>query len=133
MDWVAGQVFTRWRPLIPETGWLVGYESINISHLSTEYVLVPVTVTKAGVPYNPVTDVVQFAFMPTPTQIPGNTDWVSGVWETDTSNILYPYNAKCLIGPAGAVTLGTGNYIIYLKVTDSPEVPVLVGGQLVVS
>jgi hypothetical protein len=108
----------------------VGYATIGMSQLATMYVLIPVTATKAGVPYNPTGDTVQFAFMPTPTQVPQNADWVSGSWETDTSEVLYPYLAQCLVGPSGTITLGIGTYIIYLKVSDNPETPVLITGQL---
>ncbi len=111
----------------------MSYEVLNMSHLSTEYVNIPVSVTKAGVPYNPTSDAVQFAFMPTPTQVPQNADWQTGDWQTYTGNILYPYLAQCLVGPSGTITLGTGTYVIYLKITDSPEIPVLVGGQLVIN
>jgi hypothetical protein len=111
----------------------VGFDVIGMSHLSTEYVIIPVSATKSGLPYNPTGDVVKFAFMPTPTQVPQVSDWVSGSWDTDTTNVLYPYAAKCLVGPAGITTLGIGTYIIYLQITDNPEVPVLIGGQLQIS
>jgi hypothetical protein len=71
--------------------------------------------------------------MPTPTQIPQTADWVSGSWETVSTNVLYPYNARCLVGPSGTISLNTGTYVIYMKITDNPEIPVLVGGQLVVN
>ncbi len=133
VEWETGGIEVRWAPVVLFTEWDVGTSTIGINHLSTEYVLVPVVATKAGVPFNPTADTVQFAFMPTPTQVPTNPDWVSGSWDTVSSSPLYPYNAKCLVGPTGAITLGIGTYIIYLKITDSPEVPVLVAGQLQVS
>lgn len=112
----------------------MGFNSIGISHLSLQYVIIPVkAVTPAGVPINPTSDVVQFAFMPTPTQVPQVSDWVSGSWDANPGNVLYPYSAKCLIGPGGTVTLGLGTYIVYLKITDNPEVPVLIGAQLQIS
>lgn len=111
----------------------MGFSSIGLSQLATEYVLIPVSATKSGAAYNPTGDTVQFAFMPTPTQVPQVSDWVSGSWETDSSNVLYPYSAKCLVGPAGTVTLGIGTYIVYIKITDNPEIPVLIGAQLQVS
>lgn len=132
-DWQQGDPATSWSPVQPSREWDVSFQTIGMSHLSTEYVIVPVTVTKAGTPYNPTADTLQFAFMPTPTQVPQVSDWVSGIWETDSSNVLYPYLAQCLVGPSGTVTLGLGLYIIYLKITDSPEVPVLIGGQLQIS
>jgi hypothetical protein len=115
------------------TEWTVGYAAIGMSHLATEYVLIPVSATRSGRAYNPTADVVQFAFMPTPTQVPGSSDWVTGAWDTDTASVIYPYSAKCLVGPAGTITLGIGTYIIYVKITDNPEIPVLVPGQLQIS
>jgi hypothetical protein len=108
----------------------VGFDVIGMNHLSTQYVLIPVAATKAGVSYNPTGDTVQFAFMPLATQVPQVSDWVSGSWQTDSSSLLYPYLAQCLVGPAGTITLGLGSYYIYIKVTDNPEIPVLVTGQL---
>ena len=110
-----------------------GGGSTGINHLSTQYVLVPVKATKSGSPYNPTGDTVNFAFMPTPTQVPQSMDWVTGSWVTVASSILYPYSAQCLVGPSGTINLGIGTYIIYIKVSDSPETPVLVCGQLQIS
>ena len=108
----------------------MGFDTIGMSRLSTQYVLVPVSATKAGVSYNPTGDAVAFSFMPTATQVPGNSDWVVGSWQTDTSSLLYPYLAQCLVGPAGTITLGLGSFYIYVRVTDNPEIPVLVAGLL---
>ena len=114
--------------------WEVGnYAAIGMNHLSTQYIFIPVLATKSGLPYNPTSDVVQFAFAPTATYVPQNADWQTGSWDTDSTNVLYPYSAKCLVGPAGTITLGIGTYVIYLRITDNPEVPVLVAGQLQVS
>lgn len=106
------------------------FSMISLSQLATQYVFVPVSATSLGIPANPTSDPVVFAFMPTATQVPQLSDWVSGAWDTDTTNVLYPYSAKCLVGPAGTITLGIGTYIIYVKITSNPEVPVLIGGQL---
>jgi hypothetical protein len=39
--------------------------------------------------------------------------------------------AKLLIGPASSYgSLAVGNYDVYVKITDNPEVPVLFAGQL---
>jgi hypothetical protein len=111
----------------------VGFETIGFSHLSTEYILIPVAATKNGAAYNPTADAVQFAFMATATQVPQVSDWQSGTWDTTSGNPIYPYNAKCLVGPTGTINLGIGTYVIYIKITDSPEIPVLVGGQLQIS
>jgi hypothetical protein len=111
----------------------VGFSTLGMSHLSTQYYLVPVAATKAGVTYNPTGDAVAFAFMPTPTQVPGSGDWVAGSWSTNTTSVLYPYSAQCLIGPSGTTALGIGTYIVYVRITDSPEIPVLTAGQLQIS
>jgi len=111
----------------------VGFSTIGMSHLSLKYYIVPVAATKAGASYNPTADVVQFAFMPTPTQVPGSGDLVTGSWETNPYSILFPYNAKCLVGPGGTVALGIGTYIVYQKTTDSPEIPFDIVGQLQIS
>lgn len=133
LDWETGQPLTQWNVGILRTEWDVGFTSIGQSQLATEYILVPVAATKAGLPYNPTSDTVQFAFMPTPTQVPQSGDWQTGAWDTDTANVLYPYTAKCLVGPSGTINLGIGTYIIYVKITDNPEIPVLIAGQLAIS
>ena len=105
-------------------------DSSGMSQLATLYWRVPVAATTSGTTYNPTGDTVQFAFMPTATQVPGNSDWVSGSWETGTASLLYPYTARCLVGPAGTINPGLGTFYMYLKITDSPEIPVLIAGQL---
>lgn len=133
VDWDCGAVTGNWVVFLSYLRWTMGFAQITLSHLSTEYVIIPVSATKQGVSYNPTGDVVQFAFMPTAVQQPGNTDWQTGSWDTDSTNILYPYAAKCLVGPTGVINLGTGSYVIYVKIQDNPETPVLVAGQLVIS
>ena len=59
----------------------MGYSQITISHLSTEYVLVPIAATKEGISYNPTGDVVQMAFMPNTVQQPGVSDWMTASWD----------------------------------------------------
>jgi hypothetical protein len=111
----------------------VGFSTIGMSHLALKYYIVPVKATKAGASYNPTADQVQFAFMPTATQVPTPSDLVSGSWETNPYSILFPYNAKVLVGPGGAITLGIGTYIVYQKTSDSPEIPYDIVGQLQIS
>lgn len=100
---------------------------ITMSSLSTEYVQVPISATAAGVPVNPTSDQVQFAFMATGNPSPG--DWHLGSWETIAPNT---YIAQCLVGPgSGGVTLTAGTtYSIWVKVTDNPETPVRQVGLL---
>jgi len=108
----------------------VGFDTIGMSQLSTQYVFIPVQATKSGTPYNPTGDPVAFAFMPTATSVPQVSDWVAASWDTNTSSVLYPYSAKCLVGPAGTTNPGIGRYYMYLKITDNPEIPVLIAGLL---
>jgi len=104
-----------------------------MSHLATLDYLVPVNATQSGAAYNPSSDTVQMAFMPTPTQVPQNADWQTGAWDANPSSLLYPYNAKCLVGPAGTITLGIGTYEVYVKIADNPQIPVLLAGSLQIS
>jgi hypothetical protein len=100
---------------------------LTISSLSTEYVQVPVSATVNGVAINPTSDPVQFAFMAAGN--PGLTDWHTGSWSTVAPTT---YLAQCLVGPGnGGVPLLAGStYAIWVKVTDSPEVPVRQVGLL---
>lgn len=132
-NWTTGSPGTNWITGTPGTEWSVAYTSAQITSLSTQYVLVPISATKAGAAYNPTADPVQFAFAPTPTYVPQDSDWVSGSWQTVSTSLLYPYSAQCLIGPTGATVLTTGTYVIYVQITDNPETPVLTAGQLIVT
>lgn len=105
----------------------------DINHLSVDYVQVPVSAHQAGTSYNPTSDTVQWAFMPQATQVPGSSDWVAGSWDTVSTNIIYPYAAKCLVGTAGTTALTIGAYVAYLKIADNPEIPVLIAGQFQVT
>ena len=105
--------------------------TIGISQLSLQYVGIPVrAATLSGTSYNPTSDTVQMAFMPTATAVPQVSDWQAAVWSAIPSNIIYPYAAYCLVGPGGTINPGIGTYVVYLKVSDNPEVPVLVAGYL---
>ena len=93
-----------------------------MSHLSLDYVQVPVTATQAGTSYNPTADTVQFAFPALTYPVTSPSVWFSGSWVTFPGPA---YWAQCLIGPAnGGASLAIGTYEVWVKVTDSPEVPV---------
>lgn len=96
------------------------------SSLATLEIQVPVSAILNGVAgYNPTSDAVAFAFMP-PGVNPGVSDWKTGSW---TTNPGPTYMAQCLVGPgAGGVALAVGVYVIWLRVTDSPEVFIPAGG-----
>ena len=111
----------------------MSYPNLGFSQLATLYYKVPVSATLEGEPVNPTSLPVQFAFMAQVTQVPKNTDWVSGSWETIPDNLIYPYSARCLVGPSGTITLSTGVYVAYVKITGSPETDVEIVGYLEIS
>lgn len=105
----------------------MGTMDVNMSHLSTEYVQVPVSIIASGTPVDPTADTVQFAFVTR--RDPQVSDWVNGTWDTAPGGYL----AQCLVGPNGDVSLALGTYQIWLKIVDTPEVPVRQVGLLAIT
>lgn len=101
---------------------------LTIAAASLEYVRVPVTATAAGLPVDPTSDSVAMAFMPNPTTQPGSGDWHTASWDTGTFGGRYI--AQCLIGPGGGVQLNPATWWVWVKIVDSPEVPVRAAGTL---
>lgn len=92
-----------------------------ISSLSQVYVKVPVEFQESGVVVDPTGDDVEIAFT-TVGSDPVSDDWNTSEWETAGSI----YKARCLVGPAGTITLTKDRaYNVWVRVTDSPETPVL--------
>lgn len=86
---------------------------LTISSLSTEYVKIPIV----DGPANLTTLTVQMAIVPQG-QDPVSGDWKSASW--------VGASAAVLIGPATALPLTKGvTYGIWVKITSSPEIPVL--------
>lgn len=77
---------------------------------------------------DPTADTVTVAFVTS--GLPGALDWKTGSWQTVTANGITSYYARCLVGPAGAFVPAAGLYRMYVKITDSPEVPVLACGTV---
>ncbi|MCC6629960.1 MAG: hypothetical protein IT340_21495 [Chloroflexi bacterium] len=102
---------------------------MRISALSLEYVRVRVAATEAGAAVNPTSDTVVMAFV-AEGAAPAGGDWKTAGWETDTTTNPDTYYARCLVGPSGAVTLTAGVYDVWVKVTDTPEAPVLRAGNV---
>jgi hypothetical protein len=92
--------------------------------LSLAYVKMPVQVRQAGAAVDPTGYTVQVAFTADGTD-PVSGDWKTGSWETDAAPVPDRYWAKCLVGPGGAVALAVGTYVAWVKITASPEIPVL--------
>jgi broad specificity phosphatase PhoE len=103
---------------------------ITQSALSREYVSAAVTAKAAGTPVNPTSDTVEFAFT-TVTAKPASGDWKTGSWDgTQPQTPGNAYIAHCLVGPGGTVELPAGRYTMWVRITDSPEVPVIPFGLL---
>lgn len=102
--------------------------TINISSLATMNVQIPVSATIGGTIYNPTSDAVAMAFIPSAAK-PQSADWNVGSWDTAPGPT---YMAQCLIGPNGGVTLATGVYTVWVKITDNPEQPIAAVGQLTI-
>jgi hypothetical protein len=97
------------------------------SSLSLQYVPFQVLPSAFGPIVNPTSDPVQFAFTL------GGADpavWYAGSWAGTTALLNGAYTALCLVGPGGTVALPRGTYSTWIKITDSPEIPVIGAGQL---
>lgn len=94
--------------------------SVVISDLSTVYIKSRIIATVNGVTYNPTADLVEVAFK-APGVDPTGPDWHAATWETAGTS----YYARLLVGPVGGLVLAVGTYRMWIRITDSPEVPVL--------
>jgi hypothetical protein len=88
------------------------------------YVPVEVILRDSGLVPNISTDTIQMAF-PVAEVAPISGDWKAATWETDATATPTRYLARCLVGPAGTVTLVAGLYDVWVKITHSPELAVL--------
>lgn len=87
-----------------------------IPSVSKEYVHVPVTGAT-------VSDPVELAVIDYTAEEPTTDDWQpADAWDGTT--------AKLLIGPGGTAELANGTYRIWVRVTATPEVPVIRAGLL---
>lgn len=102
--------------------------TVVLSSLSLEYVRAHVRARLDGAVVDPTADVVAFAFLIDADAEPGALDWVAGSWETDQSK----YYARCLVGP-GFKVLADGDWYVWLKITDTPEIPVRRIGKVSIS
>ncbi len=87
-----------------------------------KYIYSDCTVTKAGVAYDPTTDVVKWAFLPVGSPLSGAT-WTTGSWETVGSVHSARILVAAVVGVGADIVLPIGNYTAYYQVTDSPEAP----------
>lgn len=99
-----------------------------IAAASLEYVRVRLDAEEAGVQVDPTSLTVSMAFMVSGSPVSGDLKTAS--WEVDETTRPTTYYARCLVGPGGAVALKPGIYTVWVKVTDSPEVPLIPAGPL---
>lgn len=119
------------RPGVDSWSRVVTDTALHISTLSTEYVRIPVSARVSGAWVNLTADAVTIA-LPARGVAPVSGDWKAASWETDSTTSPATYYARLLVGPgAGGTTYLAGPYDCYVKVTDNPEVPVLLAGQVV--
>ncbi|GIH07420.1 hypothetical protein Rhe02_54870 [Rhizocola hellebori] len=92
--------------------------SAELSVLAVTYVKVPVRVTESGASVDPTGATVQMAFTASDVD-PVSGDWKTASWETDATTTPDTYLARCLVG--SAVTLAVGTYDVWVKILASPE------------
>jgi hypothetical protein len=87
-----------------------------VDRASTEHLMTPVTATSG----DPSTYPVQVAVVPADER-PTDTDWHDATWTTSGSETF----ATLLVGPSGTVNPGPGTFRTWVKLTATPEVPVI--------
>lgn len=89
----------------------------SIPSISVEYLHVPVTGATSSMP-------VDIAIVARDTE-PADGDWHTAAWNgSDTTE------AKVLIGPDTDLPLTDGVYSVWVRVTSTPEIPVIRAGIL---
>lgn len=87
----------------------------------------PIRAFSQGALFNPTALTVQMAFIDGWTK-PAAPDWNPASWAWTTPVNGY-YAAQCLVGPEnGGKVLAVGTWNVWVQVTGSPEVPVLLSG-----
>jgi hypothetical protein len=98
---------------------------LRVSASSKEYLKVAVNAVKNGAVYDPTGDTVEFAF--TSGDELGSPTWYAASWESMGGQ----HYARCLIGPGGGVVaLAIGFWWVWVRVTDSPEIPIKQAGVI---
>ena len=100
---------------------------LSFSTASLQYIPAQVTALKEGVPYDPTGDTVAMAFTAgVTTTTPASLTTYSATWDTAQGQHI----ALCLVGPGGTTQLTAGIWTVWVKITDNPEIPFLVAGQI---
>lgn len=101
--------------------------AVRINSTSTVYLKQAIEAVLSGEPYNPTSYAVHLQLQSLGSD-PDDAGWIVGSWETDGTVSPSIYYARLLVGPFGDVTVADGTYRLWVKITHSPEVPVLEGG-----
>ena len=101
----------------------------RIYKISTEYVLVQMAAKAGGVALDLATLPVSMAFM-ADSSAPEDEDWRSASWDVDATVRPRKYRARCLVGPGTNAELDTGDYHVWVRVTDLPEIPARYAGVI---
>lgn len=130
--WVAEEVSARWLAADAPTRWEVPVSTDRtISSGSLELFPVTVRAVNAGALVDISATTVTMAFTQDGDTVPP-TAFFAASWATDTSASETRYEARCLIGPGGAVTLTAGIWQSWVKVASAPETPLIRGPLLTI-
>lgn len=111
---------------------------LRIPAASIEYLRVPVAILDAtGTPADPTGITVHVGFSTSADTTPST--WHVATWETSEQvgvdvgyrHVATAYKARVLVG-AGAADLAVGTWAVFVKLTDSPETPIMLAGQLAI-
>lgn len=103
--------------------------------VSTEPVQLRVKAEANGASYNPSGDPVAIAILPDTSPEPDHASgaWNAATWEVDPGSPP-TYWATLFVGPLnGGLALTAGTYIVYVRVTDNPAVPIRPGAYLILT
>lgn len=103
----------------------------KIPVITREYFRVPITLTVDGQPIDPTGLVVEWAIVATGAT-PTSGDWVTGSWETIDTVTPVLYLARTMVGDDTTDFPLTQNtvYDAWMRITDSPERPARLVGQI---
>lgn len=101
----------------------------KISVASTEYAKAVVRLREGGRYVNPTARTVKATLTAIDAKPDDDTTWSTASWETDGSRFV----ARVLVGPTGGVVNpAVGTYVLWFKITSSPEDVVMRSGPLVI-
>lgn len=96
--------------------------TLVLSSLTTEYLHIPVT---GDVDLD--AQVVAIAVIPVGQEEPADDEWHEAAW---VGAVGTTRSARVLIGPEEDLELANGTYTAWVKVTDTPEIPVRKSGLI---